>query len=205
MWSGRPSTQCWPVTTAAGTPDKSRLCAAWRRRVGERQCRSRSEHCRASMRTSGTGNGAMPDCLVAPCIRRAAARLLVMAVTPVWRHEAYGLLGGTALRDTERSACCLTSSPSGCPAYSPRLTTASRWPLRPGAWRPPPTRCEGPTSPCPVPSAGCAGAFERSERPLRMWRRRWWSVRPQGSRRHRSISTRDAFCSAFAGRFRRKS
>jgi transposase len=22
MWSGRPSTQCWPVTTAAGTPDK---------------------------------------------------------------------------------------------------------------------------------------------------------------------------------------
>ena len=49
------------------------------------------------MRTSGTGNGAMPDCLVAPCIRRAAARLLVMAVTPGSRHEACGLLGGTAL------------------------------------------------------------------------------------------------------------
>jgi hypothetical protein len=128
MWSCRPSTQCWPVTTAAGTPDKSRFARHGADAWGERQCRSRSEHCRASMRTSGTGNGAMPDCLVAPCIRRAAARLLVMAVTPGWHHGAYGLLGGTALRDTERSACCLTSSLSGCLAYSSRSTTASRWP-----------------------------------------------------------------------------
>jgi len=82
MWSGGPTASCWPETTAGGTPDNFRLRAACRRRVGERQCRSRSELCRASMRTSGTGNGATLDCLVAPCIRRATVHLRVMAVTP---------------------------------------------------------------------------------------------------------------------------
>ena len=82
MWSGGPTPSSWPETTAGGTPDNFRLRAACRRRVGERQCRSRSELCRASMRTSGTGNGATLDCLVAPCIRRATVHLRAMAVTP---------------------------------------------------------------------------------------------------------------------------
>jgi hypothetical protein len=82
MWSGGPTPSCWPETTAGGTPDNFRLRVACRRRVGERQCRSRSELCRASMRTSGTGNGATLDCLVAPCIHRATVHLRVMAVTP---------------------------------------------------------------------------------------------------------------------------
>ena len=37
MWSGGPTPSCWPETTAGGTPDNFRLCAACRRRVGERQ------------------------------------------------------------------------------------------------------------------------------------------------------------------------
>lgn len=49
-----------------------------------------------------------------------------------------------------------------------------------------------PTSACPALYVGCVGAFERSEPRSRMWRRR-------------SISTKDACCSVFAGRFRRRS
>ena len=42
MWSGRPSTQCWPVTTAAGTPDKSRFARHGADAWGSVSCKSRS-------------------------------------------------------------------------------------------------------------------------------------------------------------------
>ena len=82
MWSGGPGPRHWPVATAGGTPDNSRRRVAVRRRVGERQCRSRSEHCLAPKRMSGTRSGVMPGCRAALRIRWAAARLRVMAVTP---------------------------------------------------------------------------------------------------------------------------
>ena len=82
MWSSGPGPQRWPVATAGGTPDNFRRRVAVRRRVGEHQCRSRSEHCRAPKRMSGTRSGVMPGCRAALRIRWAAARLRVMAVTP---------------------------------------------------------------------------------------------------------------------------
>ena len=87
MLSDRPSPQRLPMTAVAGIPHNSRLRAALRRRVGERQCRFRCGPRRASTRTSGTGSGGRPDCPAAPCIRPAAARLPVMAVTPVRRRR----------------------------------------------------------------------------------------------------------------------
>jgi hypothetical protein len=70
-----------PGTTAAGTLDNFRLGAACPPTRGRAPVQIPLRTCRASMRTSGTGSGAMPDCLVAPCIR-ATVRLLVIAVTP---------------------------------------------------------------------------------------------------------------------------
>ena len=164
---------------------------------------SRSEHCRASRRTSGTGNGATRDCPAAPCTRRAAARLLVMAVTPGRRHEGCGSLGGTALRVVERSASCRTSLPRGCLACSPRSNTASLSHRRPRAWRPPPMRSADPRSRLP-------SAVRWLRRRIQAVKTALAHVRPRtviGSqgRRRRSISTRDACCSAFAGRSRRRS
>jgi transposase len=82
MLSDGPAPQHSPVTTGSGTPHNSRLRAALRRRVGERQCRFRCGPRRAPTRTSGTGSGGRCDCPAARCIHPAAARLPVMAVTP---------------------------------------------------------------------------------------------------------------------------
>jgi len=81
MWSGVATPQFWPMTSGRRTPHKSRLRRAFRRREGERHCRSRCEHRRASTRTSGAVNGVTPSCPVAPCILWAAARSPVMAAT----------------------------------------------------------------------------------------------------------------------------
>ena len=172
IWSGGPTGQRSPVATGAGTPDNFCLRVVIRRRAGEGRCSFRSEHCRVSTCTSGTGNGATRDCPAAPCTRRVAARLPVMEVTPGRRHEGCGSPGGTALRAAERSASCRTSWPPGCLACSPRSNTASPSHRRPRAWRPLPMRSADPMSACPARSVGCAGAFERSERFSRMWRRR---------------------------------
>jgi hypothetical protein len=170
IWRGGPAGQRSRVATGAGTPDNSCLRVVIRRRAGEGRCSFRSEHCRVSTCTSGTGNGATRDCRAAPCTRRVAARLPVMEVTPGRRHEGCGSPGGTALRAAERSASCRTSWPPGCLACSLRSNTASPSHRRPRAWRPLPMRSADPMSACPARSVGYAGAFERSERFLRMWR-----------------------------------
>ena len=133
MLSCGPAGQRRAVTAAEWAPHNSRLRVAIRRRVGERQCRSPCEHCRASRRISGSANGVRLNCPAAPCIRRAAARLPAMAVTPGRRHGGCGSLDGTALRAAERSASCRTSSPPGSPACSPRSRKASLSHRRPGA------------------------------------------------------------------------
>lgn len=169
MWSGEPATQGSTVTGAVGTPHNPRVRVAFRERVGERHCSFRFEHRRASMRTSGTGNGGTRDWPAAPCIPRAAAPLPATAATPGRRHEGCGSLGGIARRAAERSACCQTSWPPGCSARLRRSRRASPLPRRPRAWRRRPMRCAGPTSPCPAPSVGCAVACRRSGWLSGMW------------------------------------
>lgn len=172
MWSTEPAAQRSAVTAAVGTPHNPRVHVASRQRVGECRCSFRFEHRRASMRTSGTGNGGRLDRPAAPCIPLAAAPFPAMAATLEQRHKGCGSLGGTAGRAAGRSACCQTSSPPGCPACLRRSRRASPSPRRPRAWRPRPMRCAGSTSPCPVPSGGCAVACTRSGWPSGMWWRR---------------------------------
>ena len=168
IWSDGRARQHSPVTTAGGTPDNFALRGATRRCSREGRCSFPFEHCRAPRRTSGTTDGATRDCPFAPCTRQAAARLLVMAVTPGRRHAGCGSPAGTAPRVVGRSASCRTFLPRGGPACWPRSNTASPSHCRPRASRPPPMRSADPRSRCPAPCAGCGGVFKRSKRLSRM-------------------------------------
>jgi transposase len=74
IWSDGPATQCAAVATANRSRHKTSLRPAKCRHVGEHHCRFHCERCRASMRISGTENGAAPGCLGARCIRRVDVR-----------------------------------------------------------------------------------------------------------------------------------
>ena len=83
IWSDGLMPHSWPATWGRRTRHNSRLRVALGRRVGERHCRSRYGHRRASRRMSRTVNGVIPIWPNAPCTRLAVARLPVMAAMGV--------------------------------------------------------------------------------------------------------------------------
>jgi hypothetical protein len=110
-------------------------------------------------------SGAPPDWRPVRYIRRADARLPVMAAIHGRRRGGCASRDGIVPRGIGRSAYCRTSLRPDCRTCSIRLRKA--WPRRslPRAWKLQPTCSAGPTLPCPELSVGYAVALERSDRP----------------------------------------